>query len=96
MYRLRCFFVVRFLIGACLSLSVSATVVRFDIEFGGTPHGSMYIDIFDYSDEPPLVPAPVTVANFLNYVDDNYSLAKTFRGTLGDGNILVFSSNAQD
>lgn len=32
----------------------------------------------------------------MRYVDKNYSLAKTFRGTLGDGNILVFKSEPRD
>lgn len=31
----------------------------------------------------------------INYVNENYSLAKTFKGTLGDGNILVFKKNPQ-
>lgn len=32
----------------------------------------------------------------MNYVEKNYDLTKTFRGTLGDGNILVFVSNSKD
>jgi len=32
----------------------------------------------------------------MNYVEKNYTLAKTFRGTLQNGNILVFKSNSQD
>jgi uncharacterized membrane protein len=32
----------------------------------------------------------------MNHVGKNYSLDKTFRGTLGDGNILVFTSKQQD
>ena len=32
----------------------------------------------------------------MRYVQSNYSLTKTFRGTLGDGNILIFKSNSLD
>jgi len=40
-----------------------ATVVRMAIGLGGTPAGDIYIGLFDAD-------APVTVKNFLNYVDD--------------------------
>lgn len=40
-----------------------ASVVRFDFEFGVQPAGTVYVDLFDVS-------APITVTNFLNYIED--------------------------
>lgn len=63
MFRFIRYFLAMIIMGACLSLPVSATVVRFDFEFGSLPAGSIYIELFDAG-------APITVANFLNYIDD--------------------------
>lgn len=41
----------------------SATVVRMDFSLGDQSTGQVYIELFDAE-------APVTVANFLNYIDD--------------------------
>ncbi len=55
---------------ACLALPVSATVVRFDVEFGGQPAGFIFVELFDSEGPVGVVPAQATVDNFLNYIDD--------------------------
>ena len=51
------------LLCALSCLPARATVVRFQVSLGDTPAGDIYIKLFDAE-------APVTVANFLNYIDD--------------------------
>jgi len=52
-------------IAASLSLftQAQATVVRMDIAIGDQSTGEIYIELYDAQ-------APITVANFLNYIDD--------------------------
>lgn len=60
------------IVGSSFLLPVSATVVRFDIESGGQPSGSIYIELFNSEGPSGIVSAQGTVDNFLNYIDDNY------------------------
>lgn len=66
----------------CLPVSVSATVVRFDIAFGAQPAGAVYVDLFEAE-------APLTVANFLNYVEDGSS-NRRYSGTFLHRNVTDF------
>ena len=46
-----------------------AAIVRMSVLFGTTPQGDIYIEMFDIPSGGRTA-APVTVANFLNYIDD--------------------------
>ncbi len=48
---------------ACIGQTASATIVRMDFSLGDQSTGEVYVELFDAE-------APVTVANFLSYVDD--------------------------
>lgn len=74
MVGLKCFSQVVLVVAGLFSLSASATVARFDFDFGGQPAGSLFIDLLEAD-------APITVSNFLNYVDDGAG-NRRYDGTL--------------
>ncbi len=63
MSRLSYWFILLLVLTCCYVQRVAATVVRLDLNFGNQPGGAVYMTLFD-------VDAPITVANFLNYIDD--------------------------
>gem|GEM_PF-489709 len=60
---------------ACLIVLVLVTgaaraaIVRMNVQFGSTPQGDVFIELFD-TPTTTHTAAPVTVANFLSYIDD--------------------------